>query len=920
MKSPDQFPHQQSAVNVITENIKKDVRRLQIAMAPGTGKYQVIAGVIAELQEIFQPYSRKVLVITGSSALQQQLLAQFRADQSDYLVIDDFSILNSDEPSISVCTLQSLHDNKRMRLREMKRKPDVIISLDIGPDQPSLKSFLASYSEAIQIAFVNHPGKSNWFGDPIWAYSVSDAINDQILLPLFIKQISFTDFQKTAENDQFPDDQPHLIQAARIFLTENKDQKAIVYCPSVVFAKRFAEELNQTNKGLAVVIHAGLHMGERRRLISEYQRNPNPVVLCSASVLGDFRELALTKTIAILRNTSSQIELQNMLVPGLLPFADKEQGIVLDFVGLKGLLGSLGINGKEEFEDSVESNVVIESEGKKPGPDKRYFKKADIQFRDKKEIDGVLGVGELADELAEIITMMPAEQGSMIGIFGKWGRGKTFLIDQTWKKLKAGKKFIKVDYHAWKYQDTPATWAYLYECLAEAYFKPDVSYKVIKWLIGIGRVFWLNIRRKGLWPLFKFIGIISAGGIAWLLSKELFSQLNKDLETLLNRLGLSLAICTTAYALFVSAKKEYSAKAKDLFLKYSTKHSFKEHLGIQAEIQKETLTLLKTWIPKRKLKDRKIILFVEDIDRCNEVKTIQIIDSLRVLLEDPKIAERIVVVTAVDERILKLAIKMKYYALVSLDKAEAGKENELRKALNAMVNEYIDKLFIAGLKLGNLSLSESDEFFLALTKPDRIEEKANELTAILTSDNNREYGRYSQQIRDHDFDQMVIDSELANQEDWSYEEPDFAMDVLEGSEPLTESAPIEDTANNAPLNKLSNDEVDILRVSIAKYKGVTPRQIRVFYYRYLIAKNLLIRRYEKMGRTSVWQIHFNCRVLATLIVSYTVHEEAGILEGHLMSSLDNQQQMQSVALMKETVINGFDYQQLLKVLSIVIAY
>ena len=35
-----------------------------------------------------------------------------------------------------------------------------------------------------------------------------------------------------------------------------------------------------------------------------------------------------------------------------------------------------------------------------------------------------------------------------------------------------------------------------------------------------------------------------------------------------------------------------------------------------------------------------VLIFVDDLDRCNEVKIIQLIDSLRVMLDDPEIAQK----------------------------------------------------------------------------------------------------------------------------------------------------------------------------------------------------------------------------------------------------------------------------------------
>lgn len=328
------------------------------------------------------------------------------------------------------------------------------------------------------------------------------------------------------------------------------------------------------------------------------------------------------------------------------------------------------------------------------------------------------------------------------------------------------------------------------------------------------------------------------------------------------------------------------------------------------------MTLLKVWIPEKDLKKRKIVLFVEDIDRCNEEKIIQIIDSLRVLLEDPEIAERVIVVAAVDESMLKLAIKKKYHPIMAMEK----KETELTKALNRVTNEYIDKLFIAGLKLGNLSANDADEFLVALTKPDRENEQVSNIKELLNSVNIEMNSR----IIPFDQDLMLdYQAEQRQMEELYDEGPQIVTEYLENSILLhvnPQLNTVNQRSNDEISRKLTNDEIDILRVTITNYKGATPRQIRIFYYRYLIAKNLLIKRYATLKRTNVWQTKLNCKTLAILIVLYTKNEEEDILNGHLEQSLNNTQEQQPVFLLLDTKVNGLDYQELLKVLSIVIAY
>ena len=86
-------------------------------------------------------------------------------------------------------------------------------------------------------------------------------------------------------------------------------------------------------------------------------------------------------------------------------------------------------------------------------------------------------------------------------------------------------------------------------------------------------------------------------------------------------------------------------------------------MGVQAEIEKELASLLKSWIYKNKTQYKKVILYVDDIDRCSETKMIAILDSLRTVLENEDIRKRLIVICSVEVEKLKLGIEYKYKAL-----------------------------------------------------------------------------------------------------------------------------------------------------------------------------------------------------------------------------------------------------------------
>ena len=71
---------------------------------------------------------------------------------------------------------------------------------------------------------------------------------------------------------------------------------------------------------------------------------------------------------------------------------------------------------------------------------------------------------------------------------------------------------------------------------------------------------------------------------------------------------------------------------------------------------------------------------------------IDIMDSLRLVLEDESINKKLTIITAVDERILLKSIKHKYF-----EKENIGKNNDINP------KEYIEKFFLIALKLNHLN-------------------------------------------------------------------------------------------------------------------------------------------------------------------------------------------------------------------------
>lgn len=424
-------------------------------------------------------------------------------------------------------------------------------------------------------------------------------------------------------------------------------------------------------------------------------------------------------------------------------------------------------------------------------------------------VEPAFNVEKIASVFANHLKNLKHENGQMIGVFGKWGRGKTYFINQVLQQIqvesngeetptyknkwsryyalfiksnfnpfklfyeneetKDGGHFKLIEFQAWKYQNTPSIWAYLYETFINEYLAVDGKEKV-------KRILKLNRNRNGNWSNWWWPIIAIAIGLVWFFVIPFKDKIDGMLQLSKWAGGIG-AVLIIAYKI-IAFTKLFKKPAIKIFDTISKIPSFNNVLGVQAEIQKELVYLIQTW--SKIIKDKRILLFIDDLDRCSENELMGIIDSLRVMLDDEKINKHLLVLVALDASKLTAAINEKYDTLT-----EKGGNSELAK-------EYFDKLFISAIKLGTISSNERVEFIKKLASQinDLINPPQSTPAALL-------------------FEQK--------HEGKTY------------SAPETQKS----TKNLEPI------EISLLeeKVKLSK-KEMTPRQIRILIYRYLLARNL----------------------------------------------------------------------------------
>ena len=490
------------------------------------------------------------------------------------------------------------------------------------------------------------------------------------------------------------------------------------------------------------------------------------------------------------------------------------------------------------------------------------------------KIEDAIGVDKLAIEIVSLLNNLDDEdKEKMIGIFGKWGRGKTRLIENVKKHLQDNKdkKYHIVDFHAWKYQDNPATWSYLYEELSGVFFAGKGLFKEILYTIKLN---WLN---RGKWVLISNLLILILSSI-WATLLDIENKIQ-----IIGYVGLGNLVILVSYYL------THKNRLKQLSNSYLIKPNFRDNLGLQAEVNISIKNLIKLWIPESKIKAEKIILIVDDIDRCDESKIIQVIDSFRVVLEDEEISKRLIVVAAIDQNILERAIIWKYSKLI--------RDGDV-KLYNTITKEYFDKLFLFSIKLGKLTFREKTEILKFISKG-KIE--------ILNSIAQKELGGTKEEKHkvEEEKNKDVSDTEdvigIGN-----IEIDEEAHDLSESRNLLLER---DDITENYYL---TSDEFDLMKEKLKRI-DITPRQIRILFYRYLFAKHLVFSRIKSRD----WSESKNKHIILDMILEFQYEQNIEEKFDMVKSEIDKGD---IPSIFKGTEFKQETMEELTKIVELVVAY
>lgn len=377
--------YQENAVLNVLEAISTGKQRILLTLATGTGKTDIAFHIAWKL---FQSKwnikndgvrSPRILFLADRNTLANQAISKF----NEYAAFPEDALL-------------------RINPKEIKRKGKVPTNASVfftifqtflsGPndtpyfgdyekdffdfiiidechrggarDESTWRAIMEYFSPAVQLGLTATPKRNNnidtynYFGEPVYIYSLKQGINDGFLTPFKVKQISTTgdEYVYTADDEVIEgeveegkvygiEEQNKIIEImdleyyrVKIFMDMiDQSQKAIVFCASQIHALAIRNLINQMAKSKnpnychRVTANDG-KIGEDHLL--EFQDNERtiPTILTTSQKLSTGVDAPEIRNIVLLRPINTMIEFKQIIGRGTRLFDGKDYFTIYDFV------------------------------------------------------------------------------------------------------------------------------------------------------------------------------------------------------------------------------------------------------------------------------------------------------------------------------------------------------------------------------------------------------------------------------------------------------------------------------------------------------------------------------------------------------------------------------------------------------------
>ena len=437
--------YQTIAINRTCEAIAKGQKRILLVMATGTGKTYTAFQIIHRLKKA--GLKRKILYLADRNMLIDQTMTQdFQPFTKIMTKIENRKMDSSFE--IYMALYQQLTDGQGMNIFKQFSEDffDLIIVDEChrgsAADDSNWKKILEYYKSATQIGLTATPKETNeisniqYFGEPIYTYSLKQGIDDGFLAPYKVIRVNLDkDLVGYRPEAGKRDVNGNIIEDDEIYYQSDMDKRIIIDERTQAVAKRVTEFLKNTNRfNKTIVFCIDIEHAERMRqaLINENNdmiaENPNyimritgdnqigkaqlenfidveekyPTIVTTSKLLTTGADCKTCKLIVLDSNINSMTEFKQIIGRGtrIREDYDKTYFTIMDFRNASRLFSDpdfdgepvsiKNINPEDDTPDDTDENT--ETNGVKETDEEYTYEKATLNPIEKEERKGKLHV------------------------------------------------------------------------------------------------------------------------------------------------------------------------------------------------------------------------------------------------------------------------------------------------------------------------------------------------------------------------------------------------------------------------------------------------------------------------------------------------------------------------------------------------
>ncbi len=374
--------YQENAITKVLEAVANDQQRILLTLATGTGK-TAIAFQIA--WKLFQAKwninkdgqrSPRILFLADRNILADQAFNAFSVFEEDALVRINPSDIKKKgrvpkNGNVFFTIFQTFMSgpNDTTYFGEYPQDFFDFIIIDEchrggANDESSWRAIMEYFKPAVQLGLTATPKRTinadtyNYFGEPVYVYSLKEGINDGFLTPFKVKQIDttideylFTSDDTVLEGEieegkRYTEAEMNRIieikereeYRVKIFMSLiNQYEKTLVFCATQLHALAIRDLINQYAESKnpdychRVTAHDG-KLGEQH--LRDFQDNEKiiPTILTTSQKLSTGVDAPEVRNIVLLRPVNSMIEFKQIIGRGTRLFDGKDYFTIYDFV------------------------------------------------------------------------------------------------------------------------------------------------------------------------------------------------------------------------------------------------------------------------------------------------------------------------------------------------------------------------------------------------------------------------------------------------------------------------------------------------------------------------------------------------------------------------------------------------------------